>query len=65
MKPISDSLAGSALVLAQMELAVREAREMFKQRCTEENLTEYHIYELQQTAIVAVKSQLRDTGVKD
>ncbi|WP_264754284.1 hypothetical protein [Alkanindiges hydrocarboniclasticus] len=32
---------------------------MFKQRCAEENLSDYHIYELQQTAIVAVKRQLQ------
>lgn len=65
MRQISDALAGSALMLARMELAAREAREMFKQRCAEENLSDYHIYELQQTAIVAVKSQLRGIGVKD
>lgn len=59
MKPVSNSLAGSALILAQLELAVREAREMFKQRCAEENLSDYHIYELQQTAKVAVKHSLR------
>lgn len=65
MKPVSDSLAGSALVLAQLELAVQEAREMFKQRCAEENLSDYHIYQLQQTAKVAVKSQLQGIGVQD
>lgn len=59
MKPVSDSLAGSALVLAQMELAVREAREMFKQRCAEEQISDQQIYELQQTAKVAVKRQLQ------
>lgn len=65
MKPVSDSLAGSALVLAQLELAVQEAREMFKQRCAEENLSDYHIYQLQHTAKVAVKSQVQGIGVQD
>lgn len=59
MKQISDALAGSALMLAQIELAAREAREMFKQRCAEEQISDQQIYELQQTAKHAVKHGLR------
>lgn len=65
MKQISDALAGSALLAAQLELAAREAREMFKQRCAEEKINDDHIYGLLSVAKVAVKSQLQCLGVQD
>lgn len=57
MNQISDDIAGSALVLEQIEQAARDAREMFLQRCHAEQLSELQIYEIRQAAKVAVKQK--------
>ena len=55
MKQVSDALMGSALLVAQLEQISRETRDMFKQRCAEEQIGDGQTYELLNAAKVAVK----------
>ena len=61
MKQVSDVLAGSALLAAQLELTAREARDIFKQRCDEEQIAEQQVYELLNVAKLAVKRSLHES----
>ena len=61
MKQVSDALMGSALLVAQLEQIARETRDMFKQRCAEEQISEQQRYELLNAAQVAVKRNFTES----
>ena len=61
MKQVSDALAGSALLAAQLEQIARETRDMFKQRCMEEQIGDGQTYELLNAAKIAVKRNFTES----